>query len=206
MPTSILEEPQSKSLTLYAAEDYLAALLETEGAVPEAEQQAFDLELSRSLAAAQDKREAVARFILQCEAQAEFSKSEADRIRARGKVFERAADRVREYVLGYILAQGVDHKGKFPKLAGKTTSMSARSNPASVEIVNAEEVPAAYKTVKVEMPLEVWYRLVDQHPDETAGTLKSIDIDKRMLKEAIGRGEDVAGADLNIGRYSLMVR
>ena len=204
MQTDVMEE--RKSLTLYAAEEYLAELLETEGAVAEEQQEAFDLELSRSLAAAQDKREAVARFILQCEAEAEFAKSESDRIRARGKVFERAADRVREYVLGYILAQGVDNKGKFPKLAGKTTSMSARSNPASVEIVNAEEVPAAYKTVKVEMPLEVWYRLVDQHPDETAGTLKSIDIDKRMLKEAIGRGEDVAGADLNIGRYSLMIR
>jgi len=204
MPTEVMEE--RKSLTLYAAEEYLAELLETEGAVPESEQQAFDLELSRSLAAAQDKREAVARFILQCEAEAEFAKSESDRIRARGKVFERAADRVREYVLGYILAQGVDHKGKFPKLAGKTTIMSARSNPPSVEIIDAEEVPARFKTVKVEMPLEVWYRLVDQHPDETAGTLKSIDIDKRMLKEAIGRGEDIAGADLNIGIYHLAIK
>ena len=204
MQTDVMEE--RKSLTLYAAEEYLAELLETEGAVAEEQQEAFDLELSRSLAAAQDKREAVARFILQCEAQAEFAKSESDRIRARGKVFERAADRVREYVLGYILAQGVDHKGKFPKLAGKTTIMSARSNPPSVEIIDAEEVPAAYKTVKVEMPLEQWYRLVEAHPDETAGALKSIDIDKRMLKEAIGRGEDVAEADLNIGRYSLTVR
>ena len=204
MQTEVMEE--RKSLTLYAAEEYLAELLETEGAVAEEQQEAFDLELSRSLAAAQDKREAVARFILQCEAQAEFAKSESDRIRARGKVFERAADRVREYVLGYILAQGVDHKGKFPKLAGKTTIMSARSNPPSVEIIDAEEVPARFKTVKVEMRLEQWYQLVEAHPDETAGALKSIDIDKRMLKEAIGRGEDVAGADLNIGRYSLMVR
>ena len=204
MPTEVMEE--RKSLTLYAAEEYLAELLETEGAVAEEQQEAFDLELSRSLAAAQDKREAVARFILQCEAQAEFAKSESDRIRARGKVFERAADRVREYVLGYILAQGVDHKGKFPKLAGKTTIMSARSNPPSVEIIDAEEVPARFKTVKVEMRLEQWYQLVEAHPDETAGALQSIDIDKRMLKEAIGRGEDVAGADLNIGRYSLTVR
>jgi len=205
MPISTLE-PESKSLTLYEAEGYLAALLETEGAVEPGEQQAFDLELSRSLAAAQDKRERVAQFILQCEAQAEFCKSEAERIRARGKVFEKAADRVREYVLGYILAQGTDLKGKFQKLIGKTTTMSARANPASVEIGNPEAVPARYKTVKVEMPLEIWYGLVDQHPNETAGALKSVDIDKRAIKEAIGRGEDVAGADLNIGKYSLMVR
>ena len=204
MPTDVMEE--RKSLTLYAAEEYLAELLETEGAVAEEQQEAFDLELSRSLAAAQDKREAVARFILQCEAEAEFAKSESDRIRARGKVFERAADRVREYVLGYILAQGVDHKGKFPKLAGKTTIMSARSNPPSVEIIDAEEVPARFKTVKVEMRLEQWYQLVEAHPDETAGALQSIDIDKRMLKEAMGHGEDIPGADLNIGIYHLAIK
>ena len=158
------------------------------------------------MAAAQEKREKVAQFILHCEAQAEFAKAEAERIRARGKVFSNAAERVRAYVLGYILAQGADLKGKFQKLLGKTTSMSARSNPASVEILNEEEIPAKYKWVRVELPLEVWYQIVDQMPNETATATKSMDIDRRAIKEAIGRGEDVAGADLNIGKYSLSIR
>ena len=199
-------EPESKSLTLYEAEDYLASLLETDGAVPEEQREAFELELSHSLSAAQDKREKVARFILQCEAEADFCKAEADRIKARGKSFQNAAARVREYVLGYIMAQGLDAQAKFKKLVGKTTTMSARSNPASVEIVNEEMVPSAYKTVQVEMPLEIWHVLVDRFPDLTAGALKGVAIDKRAVKEAIGRGEEVLGADLNIGTFHLAIR
>jgi hypothetical protein len=47
---------------------------------------------------------------------------------------------------------------------------------------------------------------VDRFPDLTAGALKGVAIDKRAVKEAIGRGEDVAGADLNIGVYHLAVK
>src|SRR5215471_7219661 len=205
MLTSLME-PETKSLTLYEAEEYLAELLDTEGAVPEEQQEAFDLELSRSLAAAQDKREAVARFILHCEAQAEFAAAAAKRIKARGQVFQNAAGRVREYVLGFIMRQGIDLKGKFQKLVGKTTTRSAGACPASVEVMNEEAVPARYKTVVCEMPLEVWHILVDRFPSETAGALKSVAINKRAIKEAIDSGENVEGTDLNLGAYTLVVR
>jgi hypothetical protein len=204
MQTEVME-PETKSLLLYAPEGYLTELQDTEGAVEPAEQAAFDLELAQALKATA-RTENVGQFILECEAQAEFCKAEARRIGEQAKRFERMADRVRERVLYYIMSRGIDAVGKFMKLRGKTLTFSARSNPPSVEIIDAEAVPARFKTVKVEMPLEQWYQLVEAHPDETAGALKSIDIDKRMLKEAIGRGEDVAGADLLIGRYSLTVR
>ena len=206
MPIEVMEREQPKSLTLYEAEDYLASLLETEGAVPEEQKEAFGLELARSLAATQEKRERVAQFIFQCRAESDFCKREEARIRGRRQILDNTVERVQEYVLNYIMAQGVDVKGKFPKLTGKTTTMSARSNPASVEIIDEAAVPVRFKTAVVEMPLEFWYRLVDQFPNETAGALKTVAIDKRPIKEAIGRGEDVAGADLNLGRFSLQVR
>jgi hypothetical protein len=206
MPISLMEEPQSKSLTLYEAEGYLAELLETEGAVPEDQLEAFGQELARSLAATQEKRERVAQFILQCEAGADFCKREEARIRGRRQILQNTAERVRGYVLGWIMSQGFDAQAKFRKLIGKTTTMSARANPASVDIYDEEAVPARFKTALIEMPLEMWYRLVDQHPDETAGALKQVAIDKRMVKEAIGHGEEVQGADLNIGKYSLQIR
>jgi hypothetical protein len=194
------------ALTLYEAEGYLAELLETEGAVTPEMQAAFDLELTRSLAAAQAKRESVAQFILHCEAQAEFAQAEAKRIKTRGEVFERTAQKVRDYVLSYIMAQGIDAQGRYPKLTGKTTVMSARSNPASVEVMNEEAVPARFKTARVEMPLEAWHVLVDKFPSETAGALKAVTIDRRMVKDAIRQGENVEGTDLNLGRFSLQIR
>jgi len=199
-------EPETKSLTLYEAEGYLADLLETEGAVTPEQQEAFDLELSRSLAVTQDKREKVARFILQCEDQAEFCKVESKRIAARGKVFENTAQRVREYVLSYIMAQGADLKGKFQKLVGKTTTMRAHANPVSVEILNEEAIPTKYKIALPELPLEVWHVIVDRFPNETAGALKSVKIDKHAVKEAIEHGEEVLGADLNLGAYHLRIQ
>lgn len=206
MPIELMEREPVKSLTLYESEDYLAELIETEGAVPEEMKEAFERELSHALVQSQAKRESVAQFILQCEGAAEFCKQEEERIRARRKVLQNTAERVREYVLGWIMAQGLDAQARFKKLVGKTTTMSARSNPASVDIVNEEAVPARFKTAVCEMPLETWYKLVDQFPNETAGALKTIAIDKRPVKEAISRGEDVAGADLNLGKYSLSIR
>src|SRR6516165_5821124 len=104
MPISLMEEPQSKSLTLYEAEGYLAELLETEGAVPEDQLEAFGQELARSLAATQEKRERVAQFILQCEAEADFCKREEARIRGRRQILQNTAERVRGYVLGWIMS------------------------------------------------------------------------------------------------------
>lgn len=205
MPISVME-PETKSLTLYQAEEHLAVLLEMEGAVTPEMEQAWRVEVQHSLEQTQAKREACAQFILQCEAEAEFCKVEAERIRTRGKHFENTAKRVREYVLDFIMRQGFDAQAKFKKLIGKTTTMSARSNPASVEIIDPEAVPAEFKSIRVQMPLEHWYKLVDAFPNETAGAATSIDIDKRLVKEAIGRGEEVKGADLNLGRFSLQIR
>ena len=202
MPIKAAEQ----SLTLYESEGYLAELIDTEGVVTPEMQESFELELRQALSAAQDKRERVAQFILSMESQAQFAKDEAKRIRARGEQFERVAGRVREYVLNYIMSKGLDASARFPKLTGKTVTMSARSNPASVEIQNADEVPVRFKKACIEMPLDLWQVLVDAFPSDTAGALKSVEIDKRAVKAAMDKGENVAGADLNIGKYSLQVR
>ena len=197
-------EPET-GVMLYAPEGYLAELEDTEGAVEPEQQAAFDLELAQALRATA-RTEKVGQWILQLEAQAEFCKAEAKRISEYGKRLEGWADRIRERVLYYIMSRGLTADAKFTKLKGKTVTMSARANPPSVEVIDPEAVPARYKSIRVQMPLEQWHVLVDKCPNETAGAATSIDIDKRLIKEAIGRGEEVKGADLNIGKHSLMVR
>ena len=194
------------ALTLYEVEDDLAVLLEMEEDVTPEMEEEYRLAVNRALESTQAKREACAQFILSCESAADFCKQEEARIRRRRQVLQNAADRVREYVLGFIMRQGIDPKGKFQKLVGKTTTMSTRACPAAVEVMNEEAVPARYKTVVCEMPLEVWHVLVDRFPSETAGALKSVAINKRAIKEAIDSGENVEGTDLNLGAYTLVVR
>lgn len=203
MPIS--QAAPTQALTLYAVEGWLEELQNTEDIVAPEQKQAFDLELVAALKSTQ-RTEHVAQAIRQCERAVEFGKDEIQRIRARCQTLQNIADRLREGVLRFILAQGIDGEGRFRKLAGRTTTMSARSNPPSVLIADEEKVPIAYKRAHVEMPYAMWLQLVDAFPCETAGALKSVDIDKRAVKEAIGRGEAVAGADLDIGKYSLQVR
>jgi hypothetical protein len=179
-------------------------MLDTEGAVEPEQQEEFNRELAQILRAAA-RTEKVGQTILHLEAQAEFCRAEAKRISEYGKRLQGWADRIREGVLAYIMTKGFDAKGKLTKLNGKTVTMSGRSNPPSVEVLDPEAVPPLYKTAVVEMPLELWYILVDQHPHETAGALKRVDVEKRLIKEAIQQGRDVPGADLNIGTYSLRV-
>lgn len=199
-----------QSLTLYEAEGYLTELLDTEGVVTPEQQQSFELELREALSAARDKREQVAQFIKQMEAEAKFAKDEADRIRQRGKRFEQVAERVREYVLNYIMSMGLDASARFPKLEGRTITMSARSNPQSVDITDPDRVPAQFKTACIEMPFEIWQVLVDAFPVDTAGALREVKVDKRAVKAAIDKGEIAcgpeSGVDLIIGRYSLTIR
>lgn len=196
---------ETQALTLYAVEGWVEDLQDTEGAVTPEQQQAFELELSRALES-RDRTERVAQSIRQIEAAVEFGEKEIDRIRKRCNMLENIAGRLREGVLKFIIALELDGSARFPKLKGRTLTMSARSNPPSVEIKNLDEIPVRFKTAKVEMPLELWQVLVDAFPSDTAGALKGIAVDKRAVKAAMDKGENIAGVDVILDRYCLMVR
>lgn len=138
--------------------------------------------------------------------QAEIGKQAVDRIQARVRVIENAEKRLREFAVKAIEMMGAK------KLEGNTSRISLRACPASVAIVNQNAIPAEFVHVDIRCrrdqldnfvdvltngQLSLWHKMV---------SVQSANVDKRAIADAIKAGRDVPGADLAIGKQSLMVK
>lgn len=200
------------SRTLYDVEDDLLALLDSEEGVPPEMEEQFRADLAAALTGAKDKRERVARKILQLEGEVVYARGEAQRVQAWARVREMQAARLRGYVLRIIESLPKDAKGKCSKLEGLTTTMSARACSASLEITDAAAVPLDFKGVALSMPAQAYAALVAIL--EMSGNAAFVDavgepaysLNNALIKSAISAGADVPGADLIIGKNSLVVK
>src|SRR5690349_9770845 len=80
----------------------------------------FRAEFHNALQTAIEKRDRVAQFLAHLESQITLAKAEIARLQERRQMYERAVERVEEYVIAAIEKLGPDAKGKYPKLEGKT--------------------------------------------------------------------------------------
>ena len=200
----------TQALSLYEIEDDLQAMIETvEGGIDAEQEVAFFNDLSKKLIAAIEKRDRVGHFLAHCEAQEALVDKEMDRLSTLKKVFTKARERMEGYVIMTIRQLGVDPKGKWKKLEGKTTVFSLRQKPGRVAILDEAELAMKFKNVSVTIPGAVWAEFTEQHPDEAAElvrgfTRQDVAPDKRAIKAAIDAGEDVDGADVVIGDLGLI--
>lgn len=220
----------TEALSLYQLEETHLALLDSEALVTPEQQAQFRAELAESLKSAVDKRERVAQFIRHCDAQAEACKKEIDRITRLKRSYEKARDRMEEYVkwsmeqLGYAEK---DAKGRTRKLEAHTAVFSLRPNPPAVEITDEAAVPSEFKILTITVNAAAWEQHIESHnelremmqkalehfdpiPLESPQIVRAIkktecSIDKRAVKDALEVGRSVPGADLKIGEYSLRV-
>ena len=221
-PTVLAGMPTKAALPpLYEVEDSLLALLDTdEAGVMEGEEE-FRRELAAGLETAAQKRDSTAGFIKMCEYAAAAAGAESQRLLARKRGFENAAERLRGYVVKIIesLPRERNRKGeeKLRKLEGNKFTMSARACQASLEITDAAKVPEEFLTVTVAMPNSVWRRLIEAAgayapkelsaiADRTGWCKPQISIDNAKVKAALMDGRDVPGADLITGKNSLVVK
>lgn len=114
----------------------------------------------------EDKMEAVACYIKECELLARDIKAEEAALAQRRKVIENKAARLKEY-----LARNMEKAGKTGLETAKCKIGFRRSS--KVEIVDEEQLPAAY-----------WVVTETKRPDKAA------------LKKLLGQGVEVAGAQL----------
>lgn len=196
-------------LTLYVVENDLASLADTEeGGIPAELEEQFRRELAETLQKAVEKRDKVAAFIRHLEDQAAFAGAESKRLAERKHMFERAADRVRNYVRWVIEQMGQDERGAWRKLQGRSSTLSLRKCPDAVEITDEAAVPAAYKRLLIELPAEVWEQHLERCGDrsivDAVGRVE-VHLDKRRLLEALRVGP-VPGAGLRPIDYTLQVR
>jgi hypothetical protein len=202
--------PAPHPLTLYAIEEQLTAMVDTAELVPEDQEQAFLEDFRTMLVAAVDKRDRVAQFLSHLEAQAAFAKAEIARLQERKAFFERATEKMEGYVVHVIESIGPDAKGKYAKLEGRTVTFSIKDCPPSVEIKDEAAIPADYKTITITMPALKWEDLLDSLDlEQRAAVLDSVEkpkasVSKTAIKKAIGDGAHVPGADLIVGKKTLL--
>jgi hypothetical protein len=206
---AVVPSPAVTAAPLYVIEDHLAALIETAELVSPEQEQEFRAEFQTALTAAVDKRDRVGQYLAHLEQQIDFARFEIDRLRQRKATCERALVRLENYVIGAIENLGIDGKGKYGKLEGKTITFSLRVCPPSVDVTDESAIPSEYKALLLKLPAVTWERLLDgleiEERSAVLGEVKSpeVIVDKRSIKAAIDGGADVPGADLAIGRHSL---
>jgi hypothetical protein len=193
----------ARALTLFQIEESLALLAESaeeEGLTPE-----IEAALTAYLQGAVEKRDRVAEFIHFCEAMAELAKAEVKRLQARQKHFEATAERVSSMVLRVLDWLAVT------KLEGRTNTLKKRKCPPSVNVIDEQKIPAAYKRVTVTLPLPQWQDLLARAPEEfrnsvLAGVRKQeIALELDAIKQALNLEKAVEGADLTLNRFKLQV-
>jgi hypothetical protein len=150
--------PVAPGLPLHELEENLMAMVDTEAMVTPEQEEQFLAELSQGLQLVKAKRDRVAAFIRQAEADAAYAADEIKRLQARKRILENAAERVRGYVLWIIEALGPDTKGKLRKLEGEKFTFAARALKPKLEITDETLIPNAYKRVSLDVPAELYVK------------------------------------------------
>ena len=139
---------------LYAIEEYLAVLVDTAELVPPDQEQEFRDEFQLALTTAVDKRDRVGQFMAHLEQQIAFANFEIDRLRERKATYQRALDRIEDYVTHTIEVLGRDAKGKYRRLEGKTVtfSLAGCSRPLSKSRMNQPYRPSTKRSLSNCLP------------------------------------------------------
>ena len=153
--------------SLYSIEQEIAAMLEVadEDLTPE-QQSAMDQYLNDLAGQEADKVDAFAGFIREQAARAEFLKTEAQRIAAKGRSIERKLDSLKTHYLHIMQAHGLS------RVAGATYTLSTRKS-SRVDVPDVFALPEAYRVTKTE-----------------------VSPDRKAIAAALKAGEAVPGASL----------
>ena len=197
----------STSLTLYAIEDQLTALMDTEDLVSDEQRLEFLNDLAEANQQAVVKRDNVIRFLRHLDLQQESITAEQERLSKLKAVYANTQERVEKHVAGVIERFAPEPKRGPKKLEGSIGVLSLRKNPDHVEILNPEAVPIGYRDVSLKMPAVVWAHLLDENPDLEAN-VKSCrsEVRKSEVSEAIKAGAEIPGVDLVYGLNRLCVK
>jgi hypothetical protein len=130
------------------------------------------------------------RYLAHLESQVVLSKVEIERLKKRQAEFVAEIERAEGELLGAILHQQPDGRGRFAPLEGKTSRFAAQRNPPSVSVSDEAAVPASCKTITVTLPQLVWEAALDALDLEARrqvedATKRDCSVVKALVKDAI---------------------
>jgi len=197
----------STSLTLYELDERYLALLDTEDLVGPDQEQAFKEDLEDALLARDEKFDRITHFLLFLGEQQDHAEREIRRLKKRKDVFANVESRLKQMITWIMKHRvGQDVNGKYKNLRSRNATLFLRALPSSVDITNDTLVPDDYKIATVQMPLTIWRKLCDAHPelrmrDTLNIEVKHVHVDKDKVKAAIEAGTTVPGADLRLSGH-----
>jgi len=200
----------AQALTLYEAEENLLALAQCADTVAPEQEAQFLADFGAALLAAAEKRDRVAQFLAHLEMQQEFAAQEIRRLQERKMWYAKVQQHLETYVIHVIEEIGLDAKGRYRKLEGNTSTLSVRSCPDSVQILDEFTVPADYKIATVALPAKLWEEVIDSLDIDldskvlAAVEMPKLAISKSAVRKAMGSGVAVAGCELLKNRLSLV--
>lgn len=151
---------------LYKIEEELAALLDSVETCPEEMIPELEARIARYVTAEVEKVDRVSAVLSSLEHVADNAKAEIDRLTERRQSAERAAARLKRYIL-YVLST---REGR--PLKGHNVTLSARESEA-VRIIDPSAIPEEFKRTTI-----------------------SVEIPKDPLKKALKAGQEIPGAVL----------
>lgn len=159
-----------KAISLYKLTEDFTALMESDDDISN--------ELANIIAGEiETKAENICKFLTVLESTAEQFKAEEKRISEARKVLEHKAERTREYIKQALLSANID------KLTAGTFKISVGLSAGSIQIDNADLIPAKFMTIIPESYVP----------------------DKSRIKEAIKNKENVPGAHIESG-FTLRIK
>jgi hypothetical protein len=205
--------PVSITMPLYAVEEELALFFETAEFVTPEQEEAFIADLGEAMKLAKAKRDRVGAFMSHMDAQREHAEREIERLSERCAVYSAAKERMEAYVVRILETFTRDERGRPPRLEGTTYTFTLRACPPSVDVRDEAEIPAEYKMVQMRMPAELWETMKDECSLEVRARVAEYEqsssrviVSRQAIKRAIDANVEVPGADIIIGKNSLVMR
>jgi hypothetical protein len=121
--------------------DRLLSLLED----PESDQDTIQLELQRTAGDIRIKGGGLAIVLQGLDRLADWQRSEGQRLMAKARANETHAERLRSYALSCLQSLGIE------RLETGTHTLSVRTNPPSVNVLDAAAVPSEFQRTKIEI-------------------------------------------------------
>lgn len=133
--------------------------------------------LDDSTLAMKDKVQSIVKWTLNLKGKAEMIDAEIERLQHKKKMTDNLNKRLSDYVRQAMLAADIN------KIEYPTFTVCVQKNPRSVEIIDEEIIPSAYKIVK-----------------------QVISVDKRRLMDDLTAGEKIQGCQLVTTMTHLRIR
>ena len=151
-----------------------------------------------------DKVDRLGRFVRMMESRQQFCRAEASRLADRARATANKVDRTKSMVLFYLMSREVR------KIEGREFTVRIQKNSQdSVRVIDETVLPIAYCQIDLKVEGVLWETVVSYLPQELAALLnasvKGRVPNAEAIRQALGRNEDVSGAELRRGSHLRIV-